>query len=180
MVADTYVMGLFDDDVHADRALDSLRARAVKPDDISIAVREHDRFVARRADDDDANRTAAGMAGGATLGGVAGLLVGIGALAIPGIGPVLAAGPLAAGLGGAALGAGLGAAAGGFLGALSDIGLDNDDAQAYAESVASGSLLMVVGADAARAPEIEAALREAGANNVRVTRARGDTDFVVR
>jgi hypothetical protein len=84
---------------------------------------------------------------GAALGGVGGLLVGLGALVIPGIGPVIAAGPLAAALGGVA-GAGAGAiaggAAGGLLGALTDMGVHEEQAQYYAEGVRRGGTLLTV------------------------------------
>ncbi len=69
-----------------------------------------------------ADGAAAGAGVGAVLGGLAGLLVGIGALAIPGIGPIIAAGPLAATL----AGAGLGAATGGVIGALADAGVPEE------------------------------------------------------
>jgi hypothetical protein len=87
---------------------------------------------------------------GAALGGIGGLLVGLGALTIPGIGPVLAAGPLAAALGGVA-GAGAGAiaggATGGVLGALGDMGVNQEQAGYYAEGVRRGGTLLTVRAD---------------------------------
>ncbi len=70
-------------------------------------------------------------------------LVGIGALLIPGIGPIVAAGALATTLGGAALGA----AAGGLLGALVGLGIPEEDAQGYEESVRQGSILLTVTTD---------------------------------
>ena len=82
---------------------------------------------------------------------IAGLLVGIGALAVPGIGPVLAFGPLAAAIGATAAGAGLGAAAGGIIGALVGLGIPEEDANFYAEGVKRGGVLVTVRADDARA-----------------------------
>lgn len=73
---------------------------------------------------DRASEVAIGAGTGAALGGLGGFLVGLGALAIPGIGPVLAAGPIAAAL----AGVGLGAAAGGVIGALTELGIPEDDA----------------------------------------------------
>jgi len=67
----------------------------------------------------------AGAGAGTALGGVAGLLLGLGALAIPGLGPLVAAGPLAAAL----AGAGAGAVAGGLMGALTDLGVSEDEAR---------------------------------------------------
>jgi hypothetical protein len=84
---------------------------------------------------------------GAALGGIGGLLVGLGALAIPGIGPVIAAGPLAAALGGIA-GAGVGAvaggAAGGLIGGLTDMGVTEAQAGYFAEGVRRGGSLVTV------------------------------------
>jgi hypothetical protein len=74
------------------------------------------------------------------LGGVGGLLVGLGVLAIPGIGPVLAAGPLATTL----LGAGVGAAAGGLIGSLIDLGIPEEEAKYYAEGLRRGGAVVTV------------------------------------
>lgn len=96
-----------------------------------------------------------GAATGATLGtvvgGGAGLLAGLGAIAIPGVGPVVAAGWLIAAL----TGAGVGAAAGGLLGALTSAGLGEESAATYSEGVRRGGHLVVVRTDDARAAEAE-------------------------
>jgi stress response protein YsnF len=84
--------------------------------------------------------TGAGV--GAAVGGLGGLLVGLAALAIPGVGPVLAAGPLAAAL----AGAGIGAVAGGLIGALTDAGVPEEQAGLYAEGVRRGGTLVTVSA----------------------------------
>ncbi len=88
---------------------------------------------------------------GTIIGGGAGLLAGIGALAIPGVGPVIAAGWLIATL----TGAGAGAAAGGLLGSLTGAGVSEDKAHVYAEGVRRGSTLVTVRADDAKAGEAE-------------------------
>jgi uncharacterized membrane protein len=89
--------------------------------------------------------------GGTVLGGALGLLVGAGLLIIPGIGPILAAGPIAAAIGtttaavgAAALGAGIGAAAGGLAGALIGAGIPDDEAKYYEEGVRRGGRLVLV------------------------------------
>lgn len=87
---------------------------------------------------------------GATLGGIGGLLVGLGALTIPGIGPVIAAGPLAtalAGLAGAGAGALAGGVTGGLIGALVDSGVPEETAQYYSEGVRRGGTLVSVNTD---------------------------------
>lgn len=81
-----------------------------------------------------------GAALGGALGGGAGLLAGLGLLAIPGLGPVVAAGWLAA----TAVGAGAGAVAGGLIGSLIDAGVDENDAHAYAEGLRRGGTLVTV------------------------------------
>lgn len=88
--------------------------------------------------DDRAEGAGKGAGVGAGLGGTAGLLAGLGLLAIPGLGPVVAAGWLAA----TAVGAAAGAATGGVVGALTESGLTKDDAEAYAEGVKRGGTLV--------------------------------------
>jgi uncharacterized membrane protein len=81
--------------------------------------------------------TGAGI--GAVIGGLGGLLVGLGALAIPGVGPVIAAGPILAAL----TGAGVGAVAGGIVGALVDLGIPDEEANLYAEGLHRGNILVI-------------------------------------
>jgi len=100
------------------------------------------------------------------VGGVLGLLVGIGALAIPGIGPVIAAGPLVAALGTAAAGAGIGAAAGGLLGALVGAGIPEEEAHLYAEGVRRGGSLVTVSTDESMASTAYSVLRRHNAVDV--------------
>ena len=111
---------------------------------------------------------AAGMSGtgtagtGATVGGIigggAGLLAGLGMLAVPGIGPVVAAGWLVSAL----TGAGIGAAAGGLVGGLTGAGMNEAEAAAYAEGVRRGGTLVTARSDEGRADQVIAALKEAG------------------
>jgi uncharacterized membrane protein len=77
---------------------------------------------------------------GALVGGLAGLVIGLVALAIPGIGPVIAAGPIAA----AIVGAGAGAVTGGIIGSLVDLGVDEDYAEYYSEGIRRGGTLVTV------------------------------------
>ena len=95
---------------------------------------------------------------GTLLGGGAGLLAGIGALAIPGVGPVIAAGWLVATL----TGAGAGAAAGGLLGSLTGAGVSEEHAHVYTEGVRRGSTLVSVRADDMRVTEAEAIMARHG------------------
>ncbi len=107
-----------------------------------------------------------GVAAGGVLGGTLGLLVGIGALAIPGVGPLIAAGPLLAALSGAAAGATVGGIAGGLVG----LGIPEIEAKRYENRIAEGNILISViaisGDDVDRAKEI---LENAGAEDISST-----------
>lgn len=120
------------------------------------ARRDHD-------DDMDAGEGAAKGAGiGAVLGGAGGLLTGLGMLAIPGVGPVVAAGWLAATAAGAVGGAAVGGATGGLIGALTDSGESEEDAHVYAEGVRRGGTLVSVRAEDEHARDIAAILERHG------------------
>jgi len=95
---------------------------------------------------------------GTLVGGGAGLLAGLGALAIPGVGPIVAAGWLVA----AITGAGVGAAAGGMLGALTQAGLGEEHAETYAEGVRRGGHLVMVRDEPSRTAEAERILDRHG------------------
>lgn len=105
---------------------------------------------------------ATGAAAGGILGGTAGLIVGLMGLAIPGIGPIVAAGPLAATL----AGAGAGAVAGGLIGGLTGVGVPEEEAEIYAESVRRGGALVTVRAEDSRATEAAKILRSGGAVDI--------------
>lgn len=108
-------------------------------------------LVGRHADADD-SKAGEGAGIGAALGGAAGLLAGLGLLAIPGIGPVVAAGWLAS----TAAGAAAGGAAGGIVGALMREGEDEEAANYYAETVRRGGTVVSVKTDDEQAPAAEA------------------------
>jgi len=156
------VVGLFDNTQDAQGAVQALRNAGFTADDISIVANNARGDVATGDGGDGGSEAAegagAGATGGAVLGGLGGLLVGLGALAIPGIGPVVAAGTLATTLGTTLAGAGLGAAAGGLVGALVGAGIPEEDAGVYAEGVRRGGALVTVQAgtddDADRAADI--------------------------
>src|SRR5438552_1175 len=140
------VVGLFEYYQDAERAVNDLTAYGFGRNEISVAAR--DTALRERVVGDKgavvAESAGAGAVGGAAVGGLTGLLVGIGALAIPGIGPVIAAGTLATALATTAAGAGIGAAAGGLIGALVGLGIPEEDAQFYAEGVKRGGVLVTV------------------------------------
>src|SRR6201992_4217524 len=133
--------GLFDRYDDARRAVQDLEAAGVAHRDISLVA--NDVRGAHRDELDPATQDAgAGASIGAAVGGLGGLLAGLGLLAIPGIGPVVAAGWLAATAAGAAGGAVIGGIAGGLVGALTHAGVPEADAHVYAEGVRRGGTLV--------------------------------------
>ena len=149
------VTGLFDTYADAQRVVQDLEASGIAHRDISIVANnaegEHNHLNDKRTNEagPDAGR---GAGIGATVGGVGGLLAGLGLLAIPGLGPVVAAGWLASTLVGAGVGAVVGTAAGGLVGALTHAGVPEQDAHVYAEGVRRGGSLVTAKVDDASAP----------------------------
>jgi hypothetical protein len=151
---------LYDNYAEAERAVAALEAAGVPNNDISIVGRNGTTTgstvgtsTETTAPVTDEAHTGAGTGAslGTLVGGGAGLLAGIGALAIPGVGPVVAAGWLIATL----TGAGAGAAAGGLLGSLTGAGVPEHDAHVYAEGVRRGGTLVSVQATETNAAEVE-------------------------
>ncbi len=153
------IVGLYDDFASAERTVQDLVNSGFARDDMSMvasnATGEYDRYATdtgttsaeRRTQVDADDITAGEGAGigagiGATIGGVGGLLMGLGLLAIPGVGPALAAGPIVSAL----VGAGIGAVAGGLTGALVNLGVPEEEAGYYAEGVRRGGTLVTVAA----------------------------------
>jgi hypothetical protein len=125
---------------------------------IMSSASKHDRD--RDGADDGAEGAATGAGIGATVGGIAGLLAGLGIIAIPGIGPVVAAGWLAS----TAVFAAAGGVAGGILGALTEAGVSEEDAQVYAEGVRRGGTLLTVRVPEADQARVEAILDHSAVN----------------
>lgn len=150
------IVGLYDDFADAQEAVRELLDHGFTKDQVSLIANDVNESLRHEAQSGlqgvDVNPTGdvGSIAGvGAMMGGIAGFLLGLAALAIPGIGPVLAAGPLAAALGGA----GLGALTGGLLGAMMDAGVSRSDASAYVEGVRRGGTLLTVYATEAQADQ---------------------------
>ncbi|OYU91578.1 MAG: hypothetical protein CFE29_01435 [Bradyrhizobiaceae bacterium PARB1] len=135
---------LYDNYSDAQAAVTKLEAAGVPHSDISIVANNSDGWFDGKKDrdgdgvDDRAEAAGTGAGVGAGIGGAAGLLAGLGLLAIPGLGPVVAAGWLAA----TAVGAAAGAATGGLVGALTEAGVSDDEAPLYAEGVRRGGSLV--------------------------------------
>jgi len=150
MRARTVVAGLFTSREDAVAAIDDLKAAGFSPDDVGVAMRDSGEQgdLAEETGTKAAGGAATGALGGGLIGGALGLLVGLGALAIPGIGPVIAGGALATafGLGGgtAVAGAGIGAAAGGVIGALVGMGIPENEAKHFEAGFQAGGVLVTV------------------------------------
>jgi hypothetical protein len=149
----------------AAQAVRDLEAAGVPHSDISIVANNSDNWYspnggAKRVDrdrdgvDDRAEGAGAGAGIGAGLGGAAGLLAGLGLLAIPGVGPVVAAGWLIS----TAAGAATGALAGGIVGALTQAGVSDEDAHVYAEGIRRGGTLVTARVNEADASRVEGIL----------------------
>jgi hypothetical protein len=145
---------LYDNYTDAQKAVQNLEAAGVPHSDISIVANNADSWFSadkkvdrdRDGVDDRAEGAGKGAGIGAGVGGAAGLLAGLGLLAIPGLGPVVAAGWLAA----TAVGAAAGAATGGIVGTLTEAGVSEEDAHSYAEGVRRGGTLV-----SARVPDAD-------------------------
>ena len=158
------ITALFDTFEEAKAAVHDLEAAGVPHGDISLVANnargDHD-HLARTMNTAEAAKDAGKGAGvGAAVGGVGGLLTGLGIMAIPGVGPVVAAGWLVATAVGAIGGAVVGGAAGGVVGALTKAGVAEEDAHVYAEGVRRGGTLVTARVDDSLAPAARAALEK--------------------
>ena len=165
----THLYDSYDD---ARRAMNELVTAGIPQTDISIVANNaNNRFTTKDAGtydtvaDEHHSGAGTGTGVGATVGGIAGLLAGLGIMAIPGVGPVVAAGWLAS----TALGAVVGGAAGGIIGALTDAGVPEEDAHIYAEGLRRGGSLLTVRVSDADRSRIETML---GSSSVDVTNRR--------
>jgi uncharacterized protein (TIGR02271 family) len=157
------VVGVFDDREDARDAIEALKDDGFTADSISIL--SPDKQATQEIAEDTGTHAGAGAATGAVTGGIlgslGGWLVGIGALAIPGVGPFIAAGALATALGGAAIGAGVGAIAGALMG----MGVPDEHASYYEGEAKAGKTLVTVRAGD-RYDDAQSILRDHGADDV--------------
>src|SRR3954451_12656034 len=151
-------VGYFRDRTSADAAFDELMQRGFDRDDLSILGRGREGASGLT---DDRDHVTAGE--GAAVGGIAGLLLGVAAMLIPGIGPIVAIGPITAALTGAITGGVTGAVVGGIAGALIHAGVPKEDARYYEDRLKSGGYLLTVHTDDARYERARATLQRSGA-----------------
>lgn len=154
------VLGVFDSAEQAERAAGELQRRGFDRKEISIVAKES----STRGGSDDRGETtmgsqiSGGVATGGAIGGAAGLLAGVGALAIPGIGPLVAAGPIAAALSGAVTG--------GIAGGLIDWGIPEESGRRYEQRIKEGKIVTAVKSDDDKVEDAADILRQNGAYDV--------------
>jgi hypothetical protein len=141
----TAVFGIYPTADRAEHAVDTLITAGFPSADISVLLpdTQSTREFAHAKETKAPEGTAVGVTTGGVIGGTLGVLAGIGALAIPGVGPFIAAGPIMAGL----AGLGVGGAVGGFVGALVGMGIPEYEAKRYEGRVKDGGTLLSVHCD---------------------------------
>lgn len=142
MASNKAVIGLVPTDNQAHNIVDELKRAGVRDGDISVLLpdKKGTRDFAHEQNTKAPEGAVAGAGAGGAVGGTIGLLAGIGALAIPGLGPFIAAGPIMAALSGAAAGA----AVGGVAGALVGMGIPEVEAKQYEGKIKDGNILLSV------------------------------------
>ena len=161
----TAAFGIYRDRTHVEEAIDDLLGAGFRNEDISVLFPENTgtKDFAHEKHTKAPEGAATGAGTGGAIGGTLGLLAGIGALAIPGVGPFIAAGPIV----GALAGLGAGSAVGGLIGALVGMGIPEYEAKRYEGRIKEGGILLSVHCDnsdwVGRAKDI---LKRTGAEDV--------------
>ena len=158
--------GLFHSRDKAEIAVRDLKNSGYDMNHVSVVAKDADQIdgikttksIGHKADD---GATAGALTGG-TLGGITGLLVGLGTLAIPGVGPILLAGAAATTIATTLAGAGIGVAAGGLVGALVGLGIPEEKAKVYRDSVKDGSFLVMANGTPAEVNRADAIMNHHG------------------
>jgi hypothetical protein len=154
--ANQTIIGVFDSKNKAESAVANLRQQGFTNEEINIvSKKQQDQGHDETYDDDDITD---GALTGGTIGGLGGLLMGAGALMLPGIGPILAVGPITAAVGGAI--------AGGIAGGLIDWGIPAEASHRYEQEVAHGSILAIIRTDSTKVNSAAQILRQNGAKDV--------------
>ncbi|MBC7765743.1 MAG: hypothetical protein H7Y41_04580 [Hyphomonadaceae bacterium] len=160
------VVGVFDSYQNAENAARQVKDQGLRTDDISIIAKDdqknngdNDDASARNADMTNDNMSGGAVTGG-VLGGVAGLLLGMGTIAIPGLGVIAAAGPIAGLLSGAITG--------GVVGGLVDLGIPEEESKRYERDVKSGKILWSMKTESSNTSRVQDILKSNGAYEVKV------------
>lgn len=168
----TAVFGIYGTRPQAERGVDDLLAAGFSNDDVSALLPDNHgtRDFAHEKSTKAPEGAAVGVTTGGAIGGTFGLLVGVGMLAIPGLGPIIAAGPIL----GALAGLGVGGAVGGLIGAMVGLGIPEYEARRYEGHVKAGGVMLSVHCDTAdevsRAKDL---LKHTGAQDIASSREAG-------
>jgi hypothetical protein len=171
----TAVFGIYATPGTAEAAVDHLLSKGFSNSSISVLLPDDDstRAFAHEKSTKAPEGTTAGVTTGGVIGGTLGLLAGIGALAIPGVGPLIAAGPIMATL----AGLGVGGAVGGLVGALVGMGIPEYEAKRYEGAVKGGGTLLSVHCDTSdQIDTAKAALKETGAKDISSSSEAGSSN----
>jgi uncharacterized membrane protein len=155
------VVGLFDNQDHAETAARQVRDQGLRTDDISIVVKHGDADEGQRGTTmgrDVNDNISDGVVSGGVLGGIAGLLIGAGSMVIPGLGIIAAAGPITGLLSGAVTG--------GIVGGLIDLGIPENRSKEYESELKRGKVLFSMKTDEDKVGRITSILRNTGASSV--------------
>ena len=176
MAKNVAVFGIYPTQVALDAAIERLREAGFRSTDISVLFPENvgNKDLATNKATKAPEGASTGAGTGAVIGGTLGWLAGIGALAIPGLGPFIAAGPIVAAL----AGVGAGGAVGGITGGLIGLGMPEYEAKRYEGRITHGGILLSVHADNSEwTKRAEAVLKETGATDISSTgETKGDVD----
>lgn len=171
----TAAFGIYTSEAIADTAVNQLLAAGFSNEDVSVLMSDVKgaRDFAAEKNTKAPEGTATGVGVGGALGGALGLLAGIGALAIPGVGPLIAAGPIMAAL----AGLGVGGAVGGLVGALVGMGIPEYEAKRYEGRVRQGGILLSVHSDDSQwTKRAKVVLEQTGAQDISST-GEASADF---
>jgi hypothetical protein len=171
----TAAFGIYPNRITVENAVDRLKAEGYRNTDISVLFSENagTKDFAHQKNTKAPEGATTGAGAGVVVGGALGWLVGIGSLAIPGLGPFIAAGPIMAAL----AGAGVGGTLGGLVGALVGMGIPEYEAKRYEGRVKSGGILLSVHCDDSEwTKKAKHILEETGAEDVSST-GEADSDF---
>jgi hypothetical protein len=174
----TAVYGIYSSVLHAEQTVDKLIIAGFPSGDISVLVPDSTstRDFAHKKETKAPEGATTGATAGGIIGGTLGVLAGIGALAIPGLGPFIAAGPIMAGL----AGLGAGGAVGGLVGALVGMGIPEYEAKRYEGRLKNGGVLLSVHCDTSdQITNAKAVLKNTGAEDV-ASAAEAASDAVAR
>jgi hypothetical protein len=171
----TAVFGIYSTPGLAEAAVNHLIAKGFANANISVLLPDDEttRAFAHEKNTKAPEGTTTGVTTGGVIGGTLGLLAGIGVLAVPGVGPLIAAGPIMASL----AGLGIGVAVGGIVGALVGMGIPEYEAKRYEGAVKDGGTLLSVHCDTSDQIDVaKAALKETGARDIASTSEASSND----